>query len=117
MIAQRLPKGVGKSDGKFPLKCSPIPIDSTSCFVKEKALAAKVEEKGEWVIDNGCSHHMTSDKRKFVSMERYDGGIVISGDDRASVICGRGSISFDGKNNIDNALYVEGLKHNLLSLG
>lgn len=31
----------------------PIPVDSTSCTIEEKALAAKVEEKDEWVIDSG----------------------------------------------------------------
>lgn len=25
---------------------------------EEKALAKKVEDKDEWVIDSGCSHHM-----------------------------------------------------------
>lgn len=50
-------------------------------------------------------------------MEMYDGGIVRFGDDKACVICGRGSIYFDGKNNTDDVLYVEGLKHNLLSVG
>ncbi|GLJ49493.1 hypothetical protein SUGI_1048630 [Cryptomeria japonica] len=44
----------------------PIPIDSTSCYVEEKALVVRVEEKSVWVIDSGCSHHMTGDKRKFV---------------------------------------------------
>ncbi|GLJ23768.1 hypothetical protein SUGI_0450940 [Cryptomeria japonica] len=95
----------------------PLPIDSTSCTIEEKTLTAKVEEKDEWVIDSGCSHHMTGDKSKFVNMERYDCGIVRFGDDKACVIHGRGSISFDGKHNIDDVLYVEGLKHNILSFG
>lgn len=94
-----------------------IPVDSTSCIIKEKALAAKVEEKDEWVIDSSCLHHMTGDKSKFMSMERYDGGIVRFGDDKAHVIYGKGSISFDGKHNTDGVLYVQGLKHNILSVG
>lgn len=60
---------------------------------------------------------MIGDKRKIVSMEKYDGGIVRFGDDKACVICGRGSISFDGKHNTNDVLYVEGLKHNHLSVG
>ncbi|GLJ31713.1 hypothetical protein SUGI_0637460 [Cryptomeria japonica] len=95
----------------------PVPIDSTSFSIEEKTLAIKVEEKGEWVIDNSCSHHITGDKRKLVRIERYDGGIVIFGDDKACVIHGRGSISFNGKYNIDDVLYVEGFKHKLLSVG
>ncbi|GLJ31051.1 hypothetical protein SUGI_0621380 [Cryptomeria japonica] len=84
-----------------------VPIDSTSYSIEEKALVAKVEEKSVWVIDSGCSHHMTGDKRKLVSMEKYDDGIVRFGDDKANVIRGRGSISFDGKHNIDDVLYAE----------
>lgn len=33
------------------------------------------------------------------------------------MIKGKGTISFDGKHNTDNVYYVEGLKHNLLSVG
>lgn len=95
----------------------PVPIYSTSCSIEEKSLVAKVEENDEWVIDNGCSHHMTSDKSIFLSMERYDGGKVRFGDDKVFVIHGRGSICFDGKDNNDDVLYVEGLKHNILSVG
>jgi hypothetical protein len=68
------------------------------------------------VIDSGCSHHMTSDKSNFLSMERYEDGVVVFGDNKASIIHGRGSISLDCKEKIDYVLYVEGLKHNLLSV-
>ena len=44
---------------------SPVATESTK---DEKTLAARVEEKDEWVIDSGFSHHMTGDKRKFVSL-------------------------------------------------
>lgn len=36
---------------------------------EEKALAAKVEDNDEWVIDSGCSHHITGDKRKILSLK------------------------------------------------
>jgi len=94
-----------------------VPIESASYVNVERALDAQVEEKDEWVIDSGCSHHMTGDKSKFISMERYEGGIVKFGDNSIGRICGRGSISLDGKNNTNDVLYVEGLKHNLLIVG
>lgn len=46
-----------------------VNIDSTSCINEEKSLVTKVEEKDQWVIDSGCSHHMISNKSKCVSME------------------------------------------------
>jgi len=66
----------------------PVPIESTSYVNVERALATQVEEKDEWVIDSGCSHHMTGDKSKFVSMERYEGGIVKFGNNSAGRIHG-----------------------------
>ncbi|GLJ05840.1 hypothetical protein SUGI_0026440 [Cryptomeria japonica] len=62
---------------------------------EEKALAAKIEDKNEWVIDSGCSHHMTGDKRKFLSLQEFDGSLVKFGDDKACMIKGRGPISLD----------------------
>lgn len=91
---------------------SPEPIIDTT-HTEEKALAAKIEEKDEWVIDNGCSHHMTGDQRKFLNLQEFDGGLVRFGDNKACRIKGKGTISLDGKNNTDNIYYVEGLKNNL----
>lgn len=90
-------------------------IDLASC-IEEKALTTKIEEKDEWVVDSGFSHHMTSDKRKLVRMEKYDGGIVRFGDKKSCVICGRGLIYLDCKHNTNDVLYVEGLKNNLFSV-
>ena len=60
---------------------------------------------------------MIGDKRKFVSLEKYHGGVVRFRDNNDSVIRGKGSICLGGKHNTDDVLYVEGLKHNLLSVG
>lgn len=59
---------------------------------------------------------MIGDKSKFVNFEKCDGGLVRFGDNKACIICSRGSISLHGKHNTDDVLYVEGLKHNLLSV-
>ena len=83
---------------------NPVPTKSTSCTNVEKSLVAQIEEKDEWVIDSGCSHHMKGDKRKFVSLEKYDGGVVRFGDNTAGLIHGRRCISLDGKHNTDDVL-------------
>ncbi|GLJ37400.1 hypothetical protein SUGI_0759360 [Cryptomeria japonica] len=69
---------------------------------EEKELATKIKDKDEWVIDSGYSHHMTRDKGKFLSLQEFDGGLVIFGDDEACMIKGKGTISLDGKNTTDN---------------
>lgn len=68
---------------------NPVSTESASCTNVEKALVARVEEKDEWVIDSGCSHHMIGDKSKFVSLEKYD-GVVRFGNNIVGVIRGRG---------------------------
>ena len=42
----------------------------------EMALISHVSKNDIWIIDSGCSHHMTSDKEKFEHFEDYDGGSV-----------------------------------------
>ncbi|GLJ34627.1 hypothetical protein SUGI_0696480 [Cryptomeria japonica] len=93
--------------------------DDTEQVIKneEKALAEKFEDKDEWVIDNGCSHNMTGDKENFLTLQEFDCGQVRFGNNKACMIKGRGTISLDGKNNTNNVYYVEGMKHNLLSVG
>lgn len=80
-------------------------------------MVAIFEEKDDLVIDSGFSHHMTCDKIKFISMKKYDGGVVRFGDDKASIIHCKGSISLDGKHSTDGVFYVEDIKKNILSVG
>ena len=60
---------------------------------------------------------MTSDMRKFVKFKNLDGGIVRVGNNVAYHIIGIGSITLDGKTNIDDANFFDCLKHNLLNVG
>ena len=54
--------------------------------------------------------------RKFVQFKSHDGGIVRVENDVAYHIIGNGSITYNGKTNIDNVYFVDRLKHNLLSV-
>ena len=60
---------------------------------------------------------MTSDMRKFVKFRSHDGGIIKVGNNAACHIIGIGSITLDGKSNTSDVYIVDGLKHNLLSVG
>lgn len=42
---------------------------------EERALVSQVEKKSDWIIESGCSHHMTGDMNKFVKFKTHDGGI------------------------------------------
>ena len=59
---------------------------------------------------------MIGDMNKFVKFRNHDGGIVRVGNKATFHIIGIGSITLDGKTNIDDFYFVDGLKHNLLSV-
>ncbi|XP_059072885.1 uncharacterized protein LOC131873719 [Cryptomeria japonica] len=69
-----------------------------------------------WVLDSGCSHHMTGDKNKFSALENHPGGFVKFGDNTGLYITGMGTIMINKDTPINDVYYVEGLKYNLLSI-
>ena len=85
--------------------------------IREESVLILQVEKKDWIIDSGCSHHMTSDIRKFVKLRSNDGRIVKVGNNVAYHITRIGSITVDGKTNNDDVFFFYGLKQNLLSGG
>ena len=75
-----------------------------------------VNKNDKWIFDSGCSHHMTGDKSKFITLICYDGNSVRFGNDAPCLIKGKGYIKLIDKISCDNAYYVEGLNYNLLSV-
>jgi len=45
-----------------------------------------------WYLDNGCSRHMTGDKRKIKNLKRKDQGFVTYGDNKKGKIIGIGDV-------------------------
>ena len=66
-------------------------------------LISHVRKNDTWIIDNGCSHHMTGDKIMFEQMEHYDGGSVRFGNNKPCCIKGKGHISLTNELVCDNA--------------
>ena len=74
-------------------------------------------QKGLWYIDSGCSKHMTGDKSKFLSLRKHKSGNVTFGNDALEIIRGKGLVRLNsGKGKAQDVLFVDGLKHNLLSV-
>ena len=69
-----------------------------------------------WYLDSGYSRHMTGDKSKLTDFVSKDGGYITFGDNNKGKIMGEGNIGNRYKTQIKNVLYVDGLKHNLLSI-
>jgi hypothetical protein len=74
-------------------------------------------QKNPLYIDSGCSKHMTGDKSKFLTLSERKSGNVTFGNDAPGKIKGKGMISLsNGKGKAQDVLFVEGLKHNIISV-
>ena len=68
-----------------------------------------------WVIDSGCTQHMTGDPRMFTSLdEEVDGQERITFGDNSK---GKVKVAISNDHSISNVLYVASLSFNLLFVG
>ena len=75
------------------------------------------KQKDSWYIDSGCSRHMTGDRHKFLSLTESKSGNVTFGNNAPGRIKGKGLVTLDnGRGKEKDVLFVDGLKHNLLSV-
>ncbi|GJZ24336.1 retrovirus-related pol polyprotein from transposon TNT 1-94 [Tanacetum coccineum] len=90
--------GISKSDktNSVCLKCDLLPDD--------------------WIVDSGCTKHMTGNRRLFTLYKAYDGGHVIFGSNLKGKVVGGGNITHDSIT-ITNVEHVSGLAFNLISIG
>ena len=84
------------------------------CFVVHTTL--RDSESQSWYLDSGCSHHKTGNKSLFTSFTEFDGGNVTFGDDNVASVKGKDTICAPGIPNLEEVLYVEELKANLISI-
>jgi transposase InsO family protein len=76
--------------------------------------------KDEWILDSGCTFHMTNDKSYMFDYRESKGGKVILGNNQTCEIKGSGSIRFKMYDGIVRTLtavrYVPNLSRNLISI-
>ncbi|GJV06357.1 hypothetical protein Tco_1344013 [Tanacetum coccineum] len=70
----------------------------------------------DWIVDSGCTKHMTGNRRLFTSYKAYDGGHVVFGSNLKGKVVGGGNIAHDYIT-ITNVEHVSGLAFNLISIG
>jgi hypothetical protein len=88
--------------------------EDNMCLVAYTAL--KILDTCLWYLDSGCSKHMTGDKTLLKEVQMGKGGRITYGDGSQSKVIGKGIIHILGLETSQEALYVEGLKANLLSI-
>ena len=68
-----------------------------------------------WIIDSGCSRHMTGDKALLSQYYEKAGPIITFGDNSKGYTVGYGCLEI-GNVVIEDIALVNGLQHNLLSV-
>lgn len=76
------------------------------------------EAKDKWVIDSGCTYHMTSRRNWFSEFNDHDKTMILVGDDHTVEARGSGTVRLGKSIKIlQNARYVPNLRRNLISSG
>jgi transposase InsO family protein len=70
----------------------------------------------KWIIDSGCSRHMSGKSSLFHNLKEQSTGTITLGDKGKCDIVGIGSVGSDSSHSIKNVYLVNGLKYNLLSV-
>ncbi|KAK0600398.1 hypothetical protein LWI29_014530 [Acer saccharum] len=84
------------------------------CHVAQ--IAWKANSSNFWYLDSGCSRHMTGNKSFFETLVMEEGGYVTFGDGSKKKVVGKGTISVPGLPSLSDALFVDSLKANLISI-
>lgn len=74
------------------------------------------KESSALVINSGFSNYKTNDRRKYMNFEKWNGESIKFGGEEAAQIYGKGTITIDRKNKIEDVIYVKEIRHNLLSV-
>jgi hypothetical protein len=96
-------------------KSSLFPDEHHTCLMaKEKKVYAS--EGSSWIIDSGCTNHMTGEKKMFTSYVKNKDSqdSIIFGDENQGKVKGLGKIAISSEHSISNVFLVESLGYNLL---
>ena len=73
-------------------------------------------KRNKWILDSGCSRHMTGNPNMLNNVTYKEGGLVNFGDNSKGYVIGIGNVGNSETPIITNVLLVRNLKHNLLSI-
>nr|GFD22045.1 integrase, catalytic region, zinc finger, CCHC-type, peptidase aspartic, catalytic [Tanacetum cinerariifolium] len=89
--------------------------DSNREISENTVFMAKMEKICLWIIDSGCSKHMTRNRALLTNFVEKFLGTVRFGNNDFAMIAGYGDVVI-GSIAIKKVYYVEGLGHNLFSV-
>ena len=82
---------------------------------------SSVNSDKEWILDSGCTFHMTPNKSWFEDFNQDEGEMVLLGNNKPCKVEGVESVRIKMYNGVEKVLenvrYIPELKRNLISLG
>ena len=110
-----------KQNRNKPKETSDAVVASDGYDLAEALVVSNMDYEKEWIMDSGCSFHMTPNKAWFEDYIEGDGGLVLLVNNKTCKIVGIGIIRMRMFNGIEKLLqdvrYVSKPKRNLISLG
>ncbi|GJV70717.1 retrovirus-related pol polyprotein from transposon TNT 1-94 [Tanacetum coccineum] len=103
-------------DHRRNFKFSKNKTSATACNDSLNAQTSNLVEIILFIVDSGCSKHMTGNLKLLSNFVEKFLGTVKFGNDQIALILGYGDL-VQGKITIKRVYYVEGLNHNLFSVG
>lgn len=95
--------------------------DLVGLIASEVNVSQRQDETEEWVLDTGCSFHMTSRKDVMIEFKEATGGKVRMANNSYTEVTGIGSVRFKNPDGTTFVLhevrYMPGIARNLISLG
>uniref|UniRef100_A0A2N9JB62 Integrase catalytic domain-containing protein n=1 Tax=Fagus sylvatica TaxID=28930 RepID=A0A2N9JB62_FAGSY len=121
------PGGVSKN--RVLRRIAKMAWDAEALFAMEEEELAltvttpeQIDYKNDWIVDSGCSNHMTGDKHKLQNLSEYKGGrVVVTADNSRLPIAHIGKTIVTPRYNsnqvpLQDVYHVPGMKKNLLSV-
>nr|GFB56739.1 integrase, catalytic region, zinc finger, CCHC-type, peptidase aspartic, catalytic [Tanacetum cinerariifolium] len=110
---QRPPSSTQKNKVESHPRTVKSSLKNKSCVVEPKGTVVQIVL---WYLDSGCSKHMTKDCSQLTNFVNKFLGTVKFGNDHVAKIMGYGDYQIRNVM-ISRVYYVEGLGHNLFSIG
>lgn len=96
-------------------------VEANGLYVSEALPSTDIHLEDEWIMDTGCSYHMTHKREWFDDLDEEAGGSVRMGNRTYAQVKGVGTIKVKNEEGLtvvlSNVRYIPDMDRNLLSLG
>ncbi|KAL8138008.1 hypothetical protein V2J09_004009 [Rumex salicifolius] len=112
---------IEEEEEELALTSTVVEIPSTEACVADSVKKERINYEKDWIVDSGCSHHMTGDMSKFTKMRKYKGReAVITANNTMHPVQHVGDLTISpckgGSKVLEDVYHVPGMKKNLVSV-